>query len=285
MEEQNYITLFLNSVLNEEAPLSALTIFFLFLARIYPIIALSPFFGAKVLPHPVKAAFAICLFSIFLPKLLIVTSSPLTFDLKAVFLLVKEVFVGFTIGLLISLPFIIAQNAGIIIDHQRGGASLMVNDPTVQNQSSPLGTIFNMVLIYIFYYLDAPFMILDLITNSYDVMPPDKFLNPTFFNQHTDFWKMQVTALNKVMIVSIQLATPALILMLMTDLFLGIANRLAPQVQITFLGMGLKSLLGLGIVAIGWNLIIGELGKSVYYWINQIEEVLKMINVVQHIPT
>lgn len=283
MDEQNYITLFLNSAFSEESALSALTIFFLFLARMYPIIALSPFFGAKVLPHPVKAAFAICLFTIFLPKLLVVTTSPLTFDLRAVFLMTKEVFIGYTIGLLISLPFIIAQSAGIIIDHQRGGASLMVNDPTVQNQSSPLGTIFNMVLIYIFYYLDAPFLILDLIANSYDVMPPDKFLNPNFFNQNTEFWKMQVAILNKVMIVSIQLATPALILMLMTDLFLGIANRLAPQVQITFLGMGLKSLLGLAIVAIGWNLIVGELGKSVYYWINQISEVLKMITVAQKI--
>ncbi|MFV0340190.1 MAG: EscT/YscT/HrcT family type III secretion system export apparatus protein [Parachlamydiaceae bacterium] len=284
MDEQNYITLFLNSAFSEEAPLSALTLFFLFLARMYPIIALSPFFGAKVLPHPVKAAFVICLFSIFLPKLLIVTTSALTFDLRAVFLLTKEVFIGYTIGILISLPFIIAQNAGIIVDHQRGGASLMVNDPTVQNQSSPLGTLFNMVLIFLFYYLDAPFMILDLISDSYDVMPPDKFLNPNFFNLNTDFWKMQINILNKVMVVSIQLATPALILMLMTDLFLGIANRLAPQVQITFLGMGLKSLLGLAIVAIGWNLIVEEFGKSVYYWVNQIGEVFKMITAAQRIP-
>ncbi len=276
MEEQSYITLFLNSVFAEKEPLAALTLFFLFVARLYPIISLSPFFGAKVLPHPVKAAFAICLFTIFLPKLLIVTSSAVTFNLMAVFLMLKEIFIGFTIGLLISLPFIIAQNAGIIIDHQRGGASLMVNDPTVQNQSSPLGTIFNMVLIYLFYYLDAPFMILDLIITSYDVVPPDRFLNPHFFNQSTEFWKLQVSMLNKVMIVSIQLATPALLIMLMTDLFLGIANRLAPQVQITFLGMALKSLLGLGIVAIGWNLIVGELGKSVFYWLNQISEMLKM---------
>lgn len=281
MEEQNYITIFLNSAFAAKEPLSALTIFFLFIARLYPIISLSPFFGAKVLPHPAKAALAICLFTIFLPKLLIVTTTPMTFNLMAVFLLLKEIFIGFIIGFLISIPFTIVQSAGIIIDHQRGGASLMVNDPTVQNQSSPLGALFNMVLIFIFYYMDAPFMILDLIITSYDVIPPDTFLSHNFFNFNTEFWKLQVQILNKVMVVSIQLATPALILMLMTDLFLGIANRLAPQVQITFLGMGLKSLLGLGIVCIGWNLMVGEFGKSVFYWVNAVGDMLRMIKTGQ----
>lgn len=275
--DQGYVSLFLNSSLSAYEPTAALTLFFLFLGRILPIIAFSPFFGARVLPHPVKIAFAICLFAIFLPKLLTMVTTPLQFNLLAVFLLMKEIFIGFLIGYLISLPFIIVQSAGIIIDHQRGGASLMVNDPTVQNQSSPLGTLFNQVLIFLFYVLDAPFLILDLVNTSYDVSPPDRFLNPRFFAENTDLFKMQVGVLEKVMDVSIQLAMPALLIMLMTDLFLGIANRLAPQVQITFLGMALKSLLGIAIVCIGWNLLVGEMGKSVFYWVNQVGEMLKMM--------
>ena len=90
-------------------------------------------------------------------------------------------FVGLVIGFIMSMPFVIVQNAGIIIDHQRGGASLMVNDPTVQNQSSPLGTLFNMVLIFIFYTLDGPFLFLNAIITSYDVIPPDRMLNTIFF--------------------------------------------------------------------------------------------------------
>jgi type III secretion protein T len=274
---EGYVSLFLNSSIANFEPSAALTIFFLFMARILPVIALSPFFGARVLPNPVKAAFGICLFAIFLPKLLIVTTTPIDFNLLAIILMAKEIFIGFCIGFLISLPFSIVSSAGIIIDHQRGGASLMVNDPTVQNQSSPLGTLFNFVLIYLFYFLDAPFLILDLIITSYDVVPPDRFLTLEFFLKDTDFWKMQMAVLNKVMKVSIQLATPALLIMLMTDLFLGIANRLAPQVQITFLGMALKSLLGLGIVCIGWNLLMEEMGRDVYYWINQIAQMFQMM--------
>jgi type III secretion protein T len=274
---EGYVSLFVNSAFYRHDPLSALTMLFLFFGRILPIISLSPFFGSRVMPHPVKVAFAICLFAIFLPKLMTVTTIPVTFNLMSVLLLMKEIFIGFTIGYLISIPFLIVQGAGLIIDHQRGGASLMVNDPTVQNQSSPFGTLFNQVLIFLFYFIDAPFQILDLIVTSYDIIPPDKFISPSFFGFNTEFWQMQMQILNKVMVVSIQLATPALLIMLMTDLFLGIANRLAPQVQITFLGMALKSLLGMAIVCIGWNLFVEEMVKGIWEWIHTISLALNMM--------
>lgn len=274
---QGYVELFLNSAFARSQPQAALTLLFLFFARIFPIIALAPFFGSRVLPNPVKVTFSICLFAIFLPKLLIVTTTPIDFNTLALFLIVKELFIGFIIGFIISIPFTIVTSAGLIIDHQRGGASLMVNDPTVQNQSSPLGTLFNQVLIVLFYVTDAPFLVIDLLLTSYEIIPPDRFLSPEFFNINTEFWKLQLQLFNQVMVLSIQLATPALLIMLMTDLFLGIANRLAPQVQITFLGMALKSLLGLGIVCIGWTLLVGAMGKSIYYWVNMIGEILKMM--------
>lgn len=277
MNDINYVHLFLNSHFSKFEPTATLTLMFLFFARMFPIISLSPFFGARVLPNPVKVAFSFCLFAIFLPKLLIVTTTPIQFNLISLFLLAKELFVGFCIGFIISIPFQIVNSAGIIIDHQRGGASLMVNDPTLQNQSSPIGTLFNQVLIVLFFLTDAPFLIIDLIMTSYDVIPPDRFFSPEFFNVHNEFWKLQLGIFNKVMVLAIQLATPALLIMLMTDLFLGIANRLAPQVQITFLGMALKSLLGLGIVCIGWNLLVGEMGKGIYYWVNTISDMLKMM--------
>jgi type III secretory pathway component EscT len=46
---------------------------------------------------------------------------------------------------------------------------------------------------------------------------------------------------------------------LMTELFLGIANRLAPNVQISFLGMALKSLIGIVFLALAWLLITQKL--------------------------
>ena len=59
----------------------------------------------------------------------------------------------------------------------------------------------------------------------------------------------------------IQLAAPSLIGILLTDMFLGIANRMAPQVQIVFLGIPLKSWVGLAILAAAWSLILSVMSK------------------------
>ena len=77
------------------------------------------------------------------------------------------------------------------------------------------------------------------------------------------------------MILSTQLAAPALIMILMTDFFLGIANRLAPQVQITFLGMPLKSLLALTIVFFGWTLFNEEMVNQGYKSLNSMFLLIK----------
>jgi len=275
----DYVALLLNSTLYQH-PVAVLSMLFLFFARFLPIIALSPFFGSRVLPHPVKITFALSCFAIFLPKLVETVSSPIDVSPALLVYACKELLIGLIIGNILSIPFIIVQSAGIIIDHQRGGSSLMVNDPTIQNQSSPLGTLFNMVLIYIFFAIEGPFMVLEVVLSSYDFLPQDQMLSRGFFAVDSTSWQFLVRLFNQVMVFSIQFATPALIAMLMTDSFLGIANRLAPQVQITFLGMPLKSLLGLYVVYEGWLLMVKQMRVISIDWIQHASEMTKYFKLI-----
>lgn len=271
----DYVSLYINTAFAQNDFVPFLSLMFLFMGRMLPIIALVPFFGGRILPRPVKVTFAISLFAIFLPQLLAETKAPLPFDLQLVLYLAKEVFIGLLIGFFLSIPFVIVQSTGILIDHQRGGSSLMVNDPTIQNQSSPLGTMFNYVLIYLFFSMEGPFTVLDIISQSYTIIPPDKMLDSTIFNDKSQIVQYTTTILGHVMILSTQLAAPALIMILMTDFFLGVANRLAPQVQITFLGMPLKSLLALTIVFFGWTLFTQEIVSQGYKSLNFISYLVK----------
>ena len=79
----SYVSLFLNSSFAQGQGdfLAPLSLFFLFLARFLPIIGLSPFFGARIMPNPVKVGFAIAMFAIFLPKLLFTVTTPIKFNL------------------------------------------------------------------------------------------------------------------------------------------------------------------------------------------------------------
>ena len=271
---EDYVALYTSLPFSQNDPTAFVALLFLFLGRMLPILALAPFFGAKILPHSVKMAFALCLFAIFLPQLASLTTAQLTFDFDMILLFFKELLIGFLIGYFISIPFIIVQNTGAIIDHQRGASSLMVSDPTTQTQTSPLGTVYNLLLIYLFFTIEGPFTVIEMISTSYDILPPDKFISAGFFSSDSKLLTEIVKLMGQVMILSTQLAAPALIIILMTDFFLGIANRLAPQVQITFLGMPLKSLLALMILFFGWQLFMEQIVRESYVWMKYVENMI-----------
>lgn len=276
---EDYISLAINSALATGTYVNLLSLFLLTLARLTPIIVLSPFFGSKILPHPVKVTLAISLFAIFLPQLLVSTTMELGLNPRLILLMVKEVTAGLFIGFLMGLPFLIIQNAGIIIDHQRGGASLMVNDPTTQNQASPLGKLYNLTFIYIFFLINGPIMFIEVISDSFAILPVDQMFSHLFFHPESNFWQTILPMYNKIMILSIQFASPGLIMILMTDVFLGIANRLAPQVQITFLGLPLKSLLAFTVVTFGWKMFTNHLPHFSQEWLLLVKNIVQMFRI------
>ena len=271
----NYVSLLLS--LPHLQPATVLSLFFLTLARLLPIIALAPFFGSKNLPMPVRMMFGISLVAIFLPQNLMMAKAELPFNLTFIGYMVKELLIGMVLGFLSALPFYIAQMAGSLIDHQRGSSALQVTDPTTQTQTGPIGILYNYVLIASFFLLNGPFLFLDGLASSYQLIPVDGLVNASLFSLKTPLAKMILHLLSKVMNLSIQLSSPALIGILLTDMFLGIANRLAPQVQIVFLGMSLKSWVGIALLAAAWALIIKVMGKESIVWIKSINQMIQQV--------
>lgn len=281
----DYTDLYMKSALFQKSGfLPILSLIILTTARIAPIITLAPFFGARVLPHSVKMVFTLCLVAIVMPRILLTATEPVLFNATMFLLFAKEILIGVIMGFFLGLPFLIVSAAGTFIDHQRGAASLMVTDPTVQTQASPIGTLYNLVLIALFFAVDGPFFVLDSILDSYQIVPPDKFLNPLFFAPQTIIKEKLIQALQVFAELALQLSAPALIAILMTDTFLGIINRLAPQVQITFLGMGLKSWLAILMVCLGWVFFCDVLRKQIILWLREFMEMIPAFGISTPLP-
>ncbi|MGD0664407.1 MAG: flagellar biosynthetic protein FliR [Rhabdochlamydiaceae bacterium] len=261
------------------SPLSALTFFFLTLMRIAPIVALAPFLGSK-LPNGVKIGLALSLTTVFLPHV-IGTSHlpPPTFDIMFIAYGLKELLMGFILAFLVNIPFYIAQSAGVLIDFQRGSSSLQVFDPLLSTQVSPIGQLYNYVFIVLFYEVGGVFVFLQGVMNSFSAIPVDVFMPAVFFHIKHGFWQFIMVLLTKFTAISIQLAAPSLVAILMTDMFLGIANRLAQQVQIAFLGMSLKSLVGLALLWLGWYFILKQLSVQSQLWLDSIDRIVRSIPV------
>lgn len=249
-------------------PLSEIwKIFLLGMARVVPAIAFAPFMGGKMLPDTIKMGFGIAIVFIFLPFLVVHYTHPIEFDVVFMLLLFKESIVGSILGFMITIPFQYTQGAGALIDHQRGSQSLQVMDPSTQTQTSPTGTLFNNMMLVIFFYIGGPILFFDAIFTSYSVLPFDQFFPASFFDAARPIWHSMISLCNLVVKISLQLSAPSLIAMLLSDLFLGIANRMAPQVQISFLLWSLKAFVGVAMVWVGWWIVLKQFEAEGITWL------------------
>jgi type III secretory pathway component EscT len=166
------------------------------------------------------------------------------------------------------------ESAGVTIDFLRGSSSLQVTDPFTQTQDSDIGILYNLILVVIFYQIDGPFYFFNALFDSYTLIPADGWMPVEFFSFKHPFWQMVWGCVNRIIAVGIQLAAPCLLAILMTEMFLGIANRLAPQVQIAFLGMSLKSLVGLAMLCAAWYFILQQMNKQTVLWLNELNKII-----------
>lgn len=271
----DYLTL-LTSI-PQLTPISLLSYFLLGLMRMAPIVAIAPFFGSK-LPAPVKMGIALSLTVILLPQIIFTAKGPLAFNVVYVGMVFKELLLGMLLAFLASIPFYIAQSAGILVDFLRGSSALMVQDPVMQTQASPIGLLYNYVLIVIFFQIGGPFYFLEGVVDSYKIIPADGLIHPLFFSAKFPLWNSLMQLLTQFTSISIQLAAPSLVAILMAEMFLGIANRLAPQVQIAFLGMAIKSLVGIALLCAGWYVILQQMAKQSTLWLQQISNLLRYLH-------
>lgn len=251
-------------------PLTLIGVFFLTIARIIPIMVFAPFLGGKNFPAPIRIMFSTALVLLFLPHNLLLVQKEIPYNMVWVGLMLKELLIGAILGFLAAFPFFLVQMSGNLIDHSRGSSALQVNDPTTQSQTSPIGILFNYTLIAIFFTLGGPFLFFDAIAQSYAIVPVDQVISPDFFVSTGPYWKYVSKLLGAAFALSVQLAAPAMIGILLTDLFLGIANRLAPQVQIVFLGISLKSWVGIALLTASWGLVIKVMGRESLAWFKAI---------------
>lgn len=268
--------LYLSSVLTKP-PQDVWTIFLLCLSRIVPAIALAPFLGGKLLPNIIKMGLGVAVVFVFLPFLIHNSTTSIPTDTNFILLLAKEALIGSIIGFIIAVPFQYTQGAGALIDHQRGSQSLQVLDPSTQMQTSPTGTLFNNMMLVIFFFIGGPILFFDGLLTSFTILPIDHFLPPAFFDASQPLWNMMIKLCNLVVKMSLQLSAPALISMLLSDLFLGIANRMAPQVQISFLLWSLKAFIGIGMVWVGWWLILKQLEAEGLGWIKTFTQMIQSL--------
>ena len=177
------------------------------------------------------------------------------FTLLLVAIAFKEVLIGFAIGFFASVPFWIAENIGNVIDNQRGATMGEVYSPLSGAQVSTTGLFFTQIVSTIFFVSGAVLLFLGAIYASYEVWPVfGGFVSPV---RGSDVFVLGTV--DGMMRTTVVISAPIIIIMFLATIGLGFVNRTAPQLNVFFLSMPIKSALGIAMLVIYLPFIIDKL--------------------------
>ena len=158
----------------------------------------------------------------------------------------KEALIGFLIGFFAAIPFWIAENVGNFIDNQRGATMGEVYSPINGAQVSTTGIFFTQLVSTLFFVGGAVFLFLGALYKSYAVWP----VFTASLSFASDAPIQVLGALDGMLRTTVVISAPVIIIMFLATLGLGLVNRTAPQLNVFFLSMPVKSALGVAMLIV-----------------------------------
>ncbi|WP_018692217.1 type III secretion system export apparatus subunit SctT [Algicola sagamiensis] len=151
--------------------------------------------------------------------------------------LFKEILIGILFGYIAAIPFWAIESVGFFIDNQRGATMASSMNPLSGSQTSPLGILLVQVVVTIFFVGGSFLFLLGAIYQSYIVWP---IFSP--FPQFNDGAALLMLGqLDYIMSAAVLLGGPIIIAMFLSEFGLALISRFAPQLNVFFLAMPIKS--------------------------------------------
>lgn len=217
----------------------------LLLGRVLPLVVFTPMLGGQVLPARLRIGISLLLVLVLLPAVAPVAPVDLT-SVQFAGLAFKEALVGLTLATMILLMYHAFTTFGAIVDVARGSTLANIYDPTTQQQQPVLGSLFLQAAIVLFLTLGGHRVVIEALGKSLDVIPLFDAAPPGMGGI-----PLFLAMLTELLVVAIRLAFPVILVILLLDVVLGLLNKVAPQVQVYFLGLTIKTSLGLAAVLLG----------------------------------
>jgi flagellar biosynthesis protein FliR len=244
--------------------------FALLMARVLPVVILTPFLGGETVPQEVKMGFGVMLGLVLFPVIIAqVRSIPISAVLFLA-LMMKEIFVGLTLTMIVGMVFDSANVAGNLIDTMAGTNQAQLMVPQLGTQVSLFSKLNLQMTTVIFLTLGGHHVVIRAFGESLFTLPLDTF--PKFSHGTWAFYETVIRVFGDLIRIALALASPVLLASFLTDLALGMINRVAPQVQVFFIAMQIKPGVTVLIMLTSLHLILNRLINEfqvMFRWMKQ----------------
>ncbi len=225
--------------------------------RISGFMLLVPFFNNKNFSSVIKVAFAFTTALLLFPGIdikewVIPTDIP-----SFILIMIQEILIGLLIGLVLLIMLFTLELVGHLVGYQMAFSMARAVDSTFGNQSNVISVFLVLTGTMLLLAVSADHYLLWTLKHSFTLLPPGSVLPSNEL----------ISSLNKMMTrgfeIGFRLASPAIIILLLLDVVLGIIGKTTPKMQIFFVGLPMKIAIGLFSITLTLKFVVSIWGREV----------------------
>jgi flagellar biosynthetic protein FliR len=229
-------------------PDQAITVALIF-SRIIAFFMAFPLISSPIIPHNVKVLLVVS-FAYFTMLNFNIKLEIKEYDLLIFLtLILKEVFIGFSLGIIVNIFIGAFSYAAEIISYLMGLTVLNMFNPAF-GQTSVLSGYF-LLLFYLLFFISGAYQIfIGALFKSFEVIPLSSF------NINNGVFEFIIKKSSDIFLLSFQMAFPFILVLLVFNIVLALINRLIPQINVFMVGLPAQIFIGFVILIFASSLII-----------------------------
>lgn len=183
----------------------------------------------------------------------------------------QEVIVGLVLGFMTRLFFFVVSMAGELVSLAMGLGQAMVFNPMMGSMSNAIEQFYSIIATLLFLAFNGHHLMISGLVESFTAIPLTQIgLELVTFGE-------VVQRTQTFLVLSIKIAAPVLISMMIIQLGMALLNRVVPQINVIFTSVSITSLLGFAILFISLPLMALQMGGSIELSMTEFFKFLKAI--------
>ncbi|MFN3395733.1 MAG: flagellar biosynthetic protein FliR [Thermodesulfovibrionales bacterium] len=229
------------------------------------ILIMLPFFGSKTIPAAFKIGLILAIAAVLTPVI--------DFKIKEdeiPLLVIRELFIGITLGLVARTVFLAIETAGQIMSNTMGLSIATFFNPEI-GQSTEVARLFSSILMLLFLSMDAHHDLIYIFARSYEWVPGGSFSVKSVFPEI-------INLTGSLFIIALKVSAPVVTVMVVTNILFGFLYRAAPQMNIFFVGYPVYIFVGLFVMLLSMPVFVNVSGNLLS---SMREEMLRTIELMR----
>jgi flagellar biosynthesis protein FliR len=240
---------------------STIETFFLVAVRTGTLLLAVPLLGMRLIPPIAKIALGLVIALLLTPLLAPVGVVPARPFSQFVLGIAQEVLTGLLLAFAVALIFAAVQFGAAMLGLQFGFSLGNVIDPTSGGQETVIGQFYALLLGIVFFAINGHHLMLAGLARSFDATPPASLLLSTATSG--PLIEALLVRSAALFVSALRIAMPIMGALLLADVAMAVIARSAPQMNVYFVGLPLKILIGLAGLLLALPLTISVMEQLV----------------------